>query len=345
MRLLAITHSLQANGAALCLSDLLQALAAQGWQADVLHHGEGPLRQPLAEAGVGLKETVELQHYDVVLVNTVLDAGWALKTGDKPVVLWVHEGLAALHELGARADLWRQAFGRCARIVFQTAWQRDQVFASLLAQVERHRLETVANGLPDWALEPLAPRPAPPPRPLVAWTGGVHARKRPGDLAAAALRLPELAPRCRFIGTLAHLDTLEPAARELLTSDADRFLLEGELPRQEAVRRVAQAQAYCLPSSDESFPLGPLEAAARGVPLALSDLPCYAGVWRHGINALLAPVGGVDLLAWNLRALLSDAALAARLAAAARATAQRLRFEDHLAQMTRVLLQARADPA
>ena len=77
-----------------------------------------------------------------------------------------------------------------------------------------------------------------------------------------------------------------------------------------------------------------------GLALALSDLPCYAGVWKHGVHALMAPVGAVDCLAWNLRALTQDPALAARLGRAAQETARQFTLERFVRGMSAALVGA-----
>ena len=60
------------------------------------------------------------------------------------------------------------------------------------------------------------------------------------------------------------------------------------------------ADAFCLPSGDESQPIAPLEAAALGVPVLLTDLEPYADTWKHGVNCLLNPPGDAQVLQWNL---------------------------------------------
>jgi hypothetical protein len=55
-----------------------------------------------------------------------------------------------------------------------------------------------------------------------------------------------------------------------------------------------------LRSDDDSLGIAPIEAVSYGVPVILSDMPCCAGIWRHGVNALLYPVG------WN-RLVIADA--------------------------------------
>ena len=51
----------------------------------------------------------------------------------------------------------------------------------------------------------------------------------------------------------------------------------------------------------------------HGIPVILSDLDCYAGAWRHGINCLMQPVGDVGLLNFNLQALIASADLRNRI--------------------------------
>lgn len=168
--------------------------------------------------------------------------------------------------------------------------------------------------------------------------------KRPEDLVAAMLGLADLGG-CDFYGETEYLATLEAPTREKMLGNPHIFRLRGPLPRREAVAQLVGAHAFCLPSSDESFPCSIAEAAAMRVPLALSDLPSHRGIWRHGINALLHPVGAVDVLAWNLRALICDPALALRLSDEAyRTAAARLPQERMVQRMTEILQDALADP-
>ena len=116
---------------------------------------------------------------------------------------------------------------------------------------------------------------------------------------------------------------LPPRDRDLFAQHPGPLQLLGESSRRDTVARTAAAHVFCLPSEDESFPLSCLEAAAQARPLVLTDLPCYQGIWEHGVNALLSPVGDVQALARHLRKALTDTALATRLGAAAQQTARR----------------------
>ncbi|MCC7018412.1 MAG: glycosyltransferase family 4 protein [Ardenticatenales bacterium] len=87
------------------------------------------------------------------------------------------------------------------------------------------------------------------------------------------------------------------------------FVADDDLP---AVYRGAEAFAF--PSRYEGFGLPPLEAMACGVPTAVSAASCLPEV--TGDAALHVPAGDVAAWAAALRALVGDAALRARLAAA-----------------------------
>ena len=56
-------------------------------------------------------------------------------------------------------------------------------------------------------------------------------------------------------------------------------------------------------------------------PMVLSDLPVDGGIWRHGRNCLMYPVGAIGLLAQSIAVLAENPELRGRLGGAARATA------------------------
>ena len=80
---------------------------------------------------------------------------------------------------------------------------------------------------------------------------------------------------------------------------------------------------FLLPSETESFGLAALEAIASGVPVVASRVGGLPEVVRDGEVGFLHAVGDVEAMAAAARRLFDDAALHARLGAAARARSPR----------------------
>ena len=369
MKLLAITHSLGANGAAVCLADLLVELRSRGWEVDLLYRGSEALRPQIEAAGVRFLEDANLPDYEVAIVNTLIDSDWVMTVAKRlPVVFWVHEGRTMFSPEFRDAKLWNAALRASSRIVFQSHWQAHSVFGPLLEGVDLGHVAIVPPGVPEWIFAlgdrrraagvndaagaaggaagvagaaGAAKGIAPPPR--IAWLGTVIPRKRPQDLVEAARKLSDLRVRCDFYGGLEYLHAVDPAVVRFIDAHPETYKLHGSVERHRVMETISQADVFCMPSGDETFAMGVLEAAALGLPLAISGLPSYAGVWFHGVNALISPVGASDLMAWNIRALLSDPPLAQRLVRAARETALRYTQREHLESMLQVLRDAIVD--
>src|SRR5207245_393402 len=150
----------------------------------------------------------------------------------------------------------------------------------------------------------------------------------------AVLGLKREDVECVFVGTTANIDTIGADGVDKIKSRPDLFLLPGELSRRSTLEYLADADVFCLPSGDESQPIAPLEAAALNVPCALSDLPPYKGIWRHGVNCLLSPVGDTALLSWNLNILLDDGEIRGQIVDHARALVDYFSMESFVHRFT-----------
>lgn len=343
MRVLASTSSLGMNGAALYMLDVLIWLRRNGAQVTVVYDGHEPLKERLLTEGVVFTASnIHPQDYDVALINTLNDAPKvSMLAPHMPVVFWIHEGISVLSEPGV-IPVWRKALCESSRVVFAADWQARSVYQSFLQQTQSHRICVVHPGVKSF--EP-AGRPSRDTQPHVLFSGGVYQRKRPADLVSAVLCMTDLPVKCTLAGSLSFIASNGPEFTNMITLRPDLIGVEGEVTSDEHMQDLyAQANLFCLPSSDECFPRAILEAAAAGLPLALTDLPCHEGIWEHGINALLSPVGAVDLLHWNLRALATDAPLAQRLRTAATAVAQRHTMQAFIKNMVACLEDAIRDP-
>jgi glycosyltransferase involved in cell wall biosynthesis len=330
------------NGAALYMLDVLIWLRRQGAQVTMAYEGNEPLRERLLAEGIACNAYINPGDFDVALVNTLIDAPKvSLLAPHLPVVFWIHEGTSALANPGI-VPVWHRALSESTRIVFSVDWQAHSVYRSFLQRTQPHRIAVVRPGANRFDLRN---RPARDTMPHVLFSGSVYERKRPADLVDAVLQLTDLPMKCTLAGSLAGLDTNGPEFNKKIISRLDLIRLEGEVSSDEHMQNLyARANLFCLPSSDEVFPRAILEAACAGLPLALSDLPCHEGVWKHGIHALMHPVGATDMLHWNLRALATDTALAQRLRAAALEVAHQHSKEAFIKSMVSVLQDAMRDP-
>lgn len=344
MRVLAVTHSLGANGAAWCLARLLVAVKASGGTADVMYSGNEMLVPYLRDHGVGIITQAQTSDYDVAVVNTLIDHARVLQLAPAlPVVFWVHEGVITRNNMVGSAVEWMQAFKACTRLVFDTGAQPEQMFKSFLDGVDTHRIQVVAP-TPNVAADLATLPPKNYGGNRIVSVGSVYPRKRPADLVAAVIRMGDSERHCTLVGSVEHIALNGSAMRTALQDNPQLFTVTGEVSDAQKLQHLLAADVFCSASGDETFGMAQVEAASLGLPLALSDLPCYAGIWEHGVNALLAPVGAVDVLSWNLLALTRDPVLAQRLGQAAQKTAARFTQERFLRAMSDVLVQAIQDP-
>ena len=323
MRVLFVIHELALNGAVTALLAQAGALAAQGARVSVLTPtltGEAAaLREAFTEAGVTLITSADTADHDIAVGCTVFatDALAAL-AGRLPFVWWIHEGMAGVRHVLGHADGMR-LLGAAARLIFPARATAEQVWGGLLLGLPPGRVEVIPALVPPPVPGPAAEKPA--GRLRVLCVGSVYPRKRQADLVAAVTALGPAAPvECVFAGSVVRLD---PPGDRLAAADTERFRFPGGLAPDSVQALYRSADIFALPSGEESLPIAPIEAAWHGLPLVLSDLPGHAGLWRHGLTALLHPPGDVELLAWSLRMLIESPRLRGRLGAAARTVADR----------------------
>lgn len=156
-----------------------------------------------------------------------------------------------------------------------------------------------------------------PSAPVLVFVGSLTPEKRPDRLARVFAAIAARVPSARLwvVG-----DGPERAALESLLSDlsiSDKVSLVGASA--EAGSYLAAADALILTSDTEGLPGVVLEAAALGVPSVATAVGGVGDAIQSGVNGLLADPTDEDELAQNAIALLSDPALARKLASGANA--------------------------
>jgi glycosyltransferase involved in cell wall biosynthesis len=217
----------------------------------------------------------------------------------------------------ATAALVGLAARRSDRIIAVSGAGRDEIVTGLGVDVDR--VDVVANGV----------RPAPP----APATDGVRERYQLGQgpiVLAVATNLPHknlpalidaLAlidapqrPMLALAGHGTHDGSLRARADAAGVAEHVRAL--GGQSREELESLYALADCLVLPTLHEGFGLPVLEAMARGVPVACSDVPALREV--AGDAALLFDPHAPAQIAARVQDLLCDPALAERLRAAGR---------------------------
>jgi glycosyltransferase involved in cell wall biosynthesis len=344
MKILVITHSYGLNGAAALLKSAMRYWSQSlGWDVDALvddknfinHGGE------LSSIGVNpIKDASLKTAYQFVLINTFIDIEYAnVFFGKIPTALWIHEGASILHHFPGKPVELIKLFSKPNLLIFQTHWQANELFKSFIYHLPKERIAIVPNGVdlpnPEIAFKKSTSRVK-----KIINIGSLSPRKRQFDLAVAIMNLSKKhAIHCSFIGDLEHQDLFTNSERRYLTDYPDILHWAGPMKPEITMQALSQSDIFCFPSSDESFPLAPIEAALLNVPLVLSDLPMYDGIgWVDGINCLKFPVGNIALLEAAIEKLMLDPSLRQHLTANAHKLAQTFSHEKFLSNLTQALL-------
>lgn len=156
----------------------------------------------------------------------------------------------------------------------------------------------------------------------VLFLARLHPRKRPEAFVRMAALVRRERPLARF--TLHGADEGRLAeVRRLIEAEGLTGAVEygGPLDHAAALRRLARATVYVLPSVDEPFPMSVLEALAAGTPVVCTDrCGIAADLERRGAAAVTD--GTPERLAEVVLRLLADPPLRERTAAAGRAAVE-----------------------
>jgi glycosyltransferase involved in cell wall biosynthesis len=171
-------------------------------------------------------------------------------------------------------------------------------------------------------------------RPYVLYVGSLETRKNVGVLLSAYERLGDRSLGLVLAGAtgfgageiLGEVDRLASAGFAIRRAGP----VNGELLR----ALIVGAELLCAPSSAEGFSLPPLEAMALGTPVVASAIPAHREVL--GDAARLVPAGEVEALVVELRRVLDDGDLRARLRMAGRERSLQFTWEGAASETVRV---------
>jgi N-acetyl-alpha-D-glucosaminyl L-malate synthase BshA len=140
-------------------------------------------------------------------------------------------------------------------------------------------------------------------------------------------RIREAVPtRLLMVGDGPEMDAAADLAQALGVAADVEFL--GEQDQVAAI--LSLADAFLLPSEQESFGLAALEAMACGVPVVASRVGGLPEVIEHGVTGFLHPLGDLEGMAQSAVRLLTDEHLREAMAAASRQRASQRYCDDRI---------------
>lgn len=182
-------------------------------------------------------------------------------------------------------------------------------------------VEVIPNGLDvDRFAHPGAAPAGMPPGPVLLWVSRLDPQKGFRVLLRAFARLAREHPNLSLVVAGDGRD--RDALGLLSEAERARVVMLGAVPHGDLPPYYGAADVFVAPATgQESFGYVLVEAMASGLPVVASDIAGYREVVRGGVEGLLVPPNDPDALASAVGDVLSDPALAARLAEAGRVRA------------------------
>lgn len=118
----------------------------------------------------------------------------------------------------------------------------------------------------------------------------------------------------RFVGACA--PEIRTRLENQIASRDGRFECKfiGNVPEDRVKDYLQDADIFCSPSNcPEGLPLSPLEAAAHGCPMVVSDIPAHRSVFQPNIHAVFHKAGDSNDLAAAINSLIRDDSLRSKI--------------------------------
>lgn len=238
---------------------------------------------PLAVTLAGVRTKVILSHHTPSFTYQAALNRIDRLTGGLPCVASI---VSVSDAVGASFERWPARYRRKQRTIHNALPERIEAMVDAIAA--GHTRENAAQS-------------------LVVAVGRLSAQKNHPQLIRAMALLPRA--RLEIIG--AGEDEAELRALIAEMNLQDRVTLPGQMPREEALRRAAQADIFAQVSLFEGHSLALIEAARLGLPLVVSQVPVQVeGVTDENgrLCGLTVPLDDPQALAEALRKLLDEPA-------------------------------------
>lgn len=324
MKILLLNDEFYTTGASIALLRLAEHLR-QHHEVLVMPRidGEGDIKTKLRALDIPIVSSIS--NVDLIIANTIVSGEFVASFGAQcPVIWWIHESDLG-RDILLRIPKLAEGFKHAAAVVFQTSYQK-MVYSSFTfdASADVHVLPFWNDTVYVQDIEP-----APKAKLRIVSIGTVEPRKRVQDTINAVELLSshyDCDVECLFIGKYIRLPQRE---QEILNAHPERYRLLGEQPNEIALSYLASADCFVLASSSESQPLSIWESFELEVPVCISDLDTYRHIGlKHGVNALMHPVGNIDILAENMRMILNNHSIRSNITKAAKGLLLRTLAKD-----------------
>lgn len=211
---------------------------------------------------------------------------------------------------GVRRHLWRRALEAADAVIACSKGLADETIASF--GLSGSNVVTIHNGVSADRLKELSavradPATAAPSRPHLVNLGTFEHKKGHDLLLRAFARVLKRFPQ-------AHLSILGRPAGALESSRAlvrdlgiqDRVTLRVNVPHDEALLVLRQADVFVLPSRNEAFSVALLEAGAMARPVVAADVCGVPELIENGRTGVLVPPENVEAIAAAILHLLQN---------------------------------------
>ncbi|MDB5989675.1 MAG: glycosyl transferase [Herbaspirillum sp.] len=334
MKILLLNDEFYTTGASIAMLRLAERLVQQH-EVSVMSRlpGEGEIKKQFQALGVPIVENVH--EADLVVANTLMCGAHVGQAGVKcPVIWWIHETEIGRDMLLLFPQL-AAGFKHAMQIVFQTEYQK-KVYGSFLFDSPAD-----VQVLPFWndaIYKRDAVEQAPKQKKRIVCIGTIEPRKRIEDtIQAVDLLDKEIKDQVEVIFIGKYLE-MKSGIKTLAQAHPERYRFMGEQSNDATLAYLASADAFVLASGSESQPLTIWEAFELGVPVCLSDLETYRHIGLyHGRNALMHPVGNVEMLSLNLHMLLTSNTVRASIVTAAKSLLLKHLSHDWCEEFERII--------
>lgn len=320
------------GGIAAVIASHFAAGLAERWP--VMHletHGDGGRWTKLRLAATALARFVGLVlsgQVRLVHVHSASDASFFRKAAFMAIALAARRPVIFHLHGGGFFDFYRERCGPLRRLAVRLVLNRvarivtlSKEGASRIAAItDNPRVSVIPNMVDMHAFRSVARRD--PEQPALLFLGRLDATKGVYELLEAAAQLHRRFPGLRLVMAGAG-DAQDLARRAAALGIADVVEFPGWVEGEQKLALLARASVFVLPSHVENMPVSVLEAMAAGLPAIATTVGAVPELVEHGATGLLVPPRDAGALALAIEAILSDRERRERMAAAARARAER----------------------